>query len=131
MLRAAYGRERIALMSSELTAEEALRAAIRQAPAVICIAAAASTRGSELRNYCRRIRSELPDTHIVVMRPQQAEDEGPRSIDRFREAGANSLVVGAKQAVAAIERLLTAGNVSEESEAAEPASKPRQLSAHA
>ncbi|WP_129776533.1 AI-2E family transporter [Peristeroidobacter soli] len=123
MLRTAYGRERITLTSPELTAEEALRAAIRQAPAMICIAAAASTRGSELRNYCRRIRSELPDTRIVVLRPQLPEEEAPRAIDRFREAGADSLVVDVKEAVVTIDRLLPATE--------ELASKPRPLSAHA
>lgn len=126
MLRTAYGRERITLMAPELTAEEALRAAIRQAPALFCIAAAASTRGSELRNYCRRIRHELPDTRIIVMRSQLEEDEAPRSIDRFREAGADSLVVNAKEAVVAIDRLLTA-----RAEPVEPAGKPRHLSARA
>jgi predicted PurR-regulated permease PerM len=123
MLRTAYGRERIRLMSPELTAEEALRAAIRQAPAMICIAAAASTRGSEIRNYCRRIRSESPETRIVVMRPQLPEEEAPRAVDRFRDAGADGLVVDAKEAVNVIDRLLT--------EVAEPASKPRHLSVHA
>jgi predicted PurR-regulated permease PerM len=123
MLRTAYGRERITAMSPEQTAEESLRAAIRQAPAMICIAAAASTRGSELRNYCRRIRSELPDTRIVVMRPPLEEDEAPRSIDRFREAGADSLVSNATEAVVAIDRLLPAPT--------ELTGKPRQLSAHA
>ena len=128
MLRTAYGRERITLMPPEMTAEEALRTAIRQAPAMICIAAAASTRGSELRNFCRRIRSETPDTRIIVMRPQLPEDEAPRSVERFREAGADSLVVDAKQAVRAIDRLLAANA---ESASAEPIGKPQQLSAQA
>lgn len=123
MLRTAYGRQRITLMSHELTAEEAVRAAIRQAPAMICIAAAASTRGSEIRNYCRRIRHESPETRIVVMRPQLPEEEAPRAVDRFREAGADSLVVDAKEAVVAIDRLLPT--------TAEAASQHRQLSAHA
>ncbi len=123
MLRTAYGRQRITSMSPALTAEEALRAAIRQAPAMICIAAAGSARGSELRNYCRRIRSELPDTRIVVLRPQLEDAEAPRSIERFREAGADSLVLNAKEAVGAIDRLLPV--------TPEPASEPRQLSAHA
>lgn len=126
MLRTAYGRERITLMSPELTADDALRAAIRQSPAVVCIVAAASTRGSELRNYCRRIRHELPDTRIVVMRPQLPEEEAPRAIDRFREAGADCLVVGAKEAVVAIDRLLTANTGPVES-----TDQPRHLSAHA
>ena len=128
MLRTAYGRDRITVMSPELTAEEALRAAIRQAPAMVCIAAAASTRGSELRNYCRRIRSELPETRIVVLRPQLPDDEAPRSIERFREAGANCMAVSAKQAVAAIDRLLAANA---ESASAEQTAKAPQLSAHA
>lgn len=106
MLRAAYGRERIAAMPPELSAEEALRAAIRQAPTLICIAAAASTRGSELRNYCRRIRAALSDTKIIVLRPQLTNEETPRSVERFREAGADCLVVGAKDAVVAIDRML-------------------------
>jgi predicted PurR-regulated permease PerM len=100
MLRTAYGRERIAVMPPELSAEEALRKTIREAPAVMCIAAAALTRGSELRNYCRRIRAALPDVRIVVLRPQLTEDEVPRSTERFR------LVVGVSEAVVAINKLL-------------------------
>jgi predicted PurR-regulated permease PerM len=106
MLRTAYGRERIAVMPPELSAEEALRKTIREAPAVMCIAAAALTRGSELRNYCRRIRAALPDVRIVVLRPQLTEDEVPRSTERFREAGADCLVVGVSEAVVAINKLL-------------------------
>lgn len=108
MLRTAYGRDRIVLTSPDLSSEEALRVAIRQAPAMICIAAAASTRGSELRNYCRRIRGALPDTKIIVLRPQLTDEETPRSIERFREAGADCLVVGAKDAIVAIDRMLPA-----------------------
>jgi hypothetical protein len=110
MLRTAYGRERIGTLSSELNAEEALRAALRQQPAMICIAAAALTRGSELRNFCRRIRSALPETRVIVLRPQVAEDETPRSVERFKEAGADCLVLTAKDALAAIERLLPLKN---------------------
>jgi len=128
MLRTAYGRERITSMPPEMTAEEALRAAIRQAPAMICIAAAASTRGSELRNYCRRIRSESPDTRIIVMRPQLPDDEAPRSSERFRAAGVDSLVMGAKEAVITIDRLLAANA---ESTGSEPAPKLPPLSARA
>ena len=106
MLRSAYGRQRISLLSGETSPEEALRAAIRQSPEMICIAAAASTRGSELRNYARRIRGALPDTKIIVLRPQLPDEEVPRSFERFRDAGVDSLVAGAKDAVAAIDKLL-------------------------
>jgi predicted PurR-regulated permease PerM len=127
MLRTAYGRERIGTISSELNAEEALRAAIRQQPAMICIAAAALTRGSELRNFCRRIRSALPETRVIVLRPQVAEDETPRSVERFKEAGADCLVLTAKDALAAIERLLPFENHAEE----KSSEKTRALPLHA
>ncbi|MET0534550.1 MAG: AI-2E family transporter [Steroidobacter sp.] len=106
MLRTAYGRERIATMPSELSAEEAVRATIRQQPQMICIAATASTRGSELRNYCRRIRGALPDVKIVVLRPQLVEDDTSRATERFKDAGADCLAVSVKEAVIAIEKLL-------------------------
>lgn len=127
MLRTAYGRERIGTISSELNADEALRMAIRQQPAMICIAAAALTRGSELRNFCRRIRSALPETRVIVLRPQLAEDETPRSVERFKEAGADCLVLTVKDALAAIERLLPLKNRTEE----ESPSKARALPLHA
>jgi hypothetical protein len=73
---------------------------------MICIAAVASARGSELRNYCRRIRSSLPNTKIVVLRPRLTDEDTPRSTERFKEAGADCLVVSAKEAVVAIEKLL-------------------------
>lgn len=123
MLRAAYGRDRIVEMPPELSGEEAVRAAIRQAPVMICIAAAATTRGSELRNYCRRIRGALPNTRIIVLRPPLADDEAPTSLERFREAGADCLAIAAKDAVVAIDRLLP--------KATESAKKPHAISASA
>lgn len=106
MLRTAYGREHITSMAPELTTEEAVSMAVRQKPRMICIAGAASTRGSELRNYCRRIRAALPDAKIVVLRPRLVEGEAPLSAERFKEAGADSLTLTAKDAVAVIERSL-------------------------
>ncbi len=50
------------------------------------------------------------------MRPQLPEDDAPRSVERFREAGADSMVVDAKQAVVAIDRLLAANSEPEDSE---------------
>jgi hypothetical protein len=75
---------------------------------MICIAAAPSTRGSELRNYCRRIRGALPEIRIIVLRPQLTDDQAPQAVERFREAGADCLVTATKDAVAAINRLLPA-----------------------
>lgn len=131
MIRTAYGRERIGRTSPELSAEEALRAAIRQAPALICIAAAATTRGSELRSYCRRVRSELPETRILVVRPQLTDEEVPRSVERFREAGADCLVIGAKAAAVAIDRLLAGKIEPAEQPTSEPTRPARPLPAHA
>jgi predicted PurR-regulated permease PerM len=126
MLRIAYGRERIAPMPPELTTEEALLIAIRQKPRMICIAGTAMTRGSELRKYCRRIRSALPDVNIVVLRPQLTEDQMPVSTERFKEAGADCLALGTKEAVAAIDSLLT-----ERQSATEKTGSPRAAQAHA
>jgi predicted PurR-regulated permease PerM len=47
MLRVALGRDRLTPLPPELSSEEMLRVAIRQQPALICIAAALLTRGSE------------------------------------------------------------------------------------
>ena len=126
MLRAAYGRERIAPMAPELSVEEAVRAAIRQQPRLICIAGTASRRGSELRNYCRRIRASLPDTRIVVLHPPLTEEETPRSGERFKEAGADCLALGVQEAVVAIERLSA-----DQPDVPEAATSPRPAQAHA
>lgn len=125
MLRTAYGRERIASMAPELTAEEALLIAIRQKPRMVCIAGTATTRGSELRNYCRRIRSALPDIKIVVLRPSLTEDQMPLSTERFKEAGADHLALSAKEAVAVMERLLE-----QQGSEKTAASSPRPAQAH-
>jgi len=111
MLRASIGRHRINATSPELTAEEALRSALRQQPSMIVIAAAAATRGSDIRNYCRRIRAALPDTKVIVLRPQRADEDTPRSLERFKEAGADCLVVATKDAIAAIDRQLPVTDV--------------------
>jgi hypothetical protein len=126
MLRTAYGRERISPMAPQLTTEEALLIAIRQKPRMMCIAGTATTRGSELRNYCRRIRAALPDTKIVVLRPQLTEDQTPLSSERFKEAGADCLALGTKEAVVAIERLL-----GDQKSVTEKKSSPRAAQAHA
>jgi predicted PurR-regulated permease PerM len=122
MLRTALGRDCMALMSPELSPEDTLRAAIRQKPALICIAAASSTRGSELRNYCRRIRDASPDTRVLVLRPQLADADAPSSIERFKEAGADCLVVAAKDAIAAVAKLLA-----EQSIVVDATGKPRAV----
>jgi hypothetical protein len=125
MLRAAVGRARINVTSPELTAEEGLRSAIRQQPSLIVIAAAAATRGSDIRNYCRRIRSALPDTKVIVLRPQRPDEDTPRSLERFKEAGADCLVVAAKDAIAAIDQQLPMADIVEAS------NKPRAVQMHA
>lgn len=126
MLRTAYGREHIAPMAPQLTTEEALLIAIRQKPRMICLVGSATTRGSELRNYCRRIRSALPDTKIIVLRPQLTDDQTPLSTERFKEAGADCLALGTKDAVAGIEKLLA-----DQKSAPEKTSSPRAAQARA
>jgi hypothetical protein len=43
------------------------------------------------------------------VRPQPADQETPRSLERFKEAGADCLVITAKDAVEALETLLPTG----------------------
>lgn len=106
MLRAALGPGAITLLALDLSAEEAVLEAIEQRPAAICIGAISATRGAEVRNYCRRIRSAIPDTRLVVFRPQTIEADVSRAATRMQEAGADIVAINVKDAAEAIERLL-------------------------
>ncbi|MGH8177439.1 MAG: AI-2E family transporter [Steroidobacter sp.] len=106
MLRAALGETPIELVPAELSEEQAVQRAIERKPTLICIAGISPTRGSEVRNHCRRIRSALPDTKVLVLRPTLAEADPSRSAARMKEAGADYVATGTKDAVEAIANLL-------------------------
>jgi predicted PurR-regulated permease PerM len=106
MFSTALGRERIELIAADSSAEAVVTRAVQQRPAVICIAAISPTRGSEVRNYCRRFRSVLPDTKILVLRPLLADADASRSAARMKDAGADVVVTNARDAVEAIDLLM-------------------------
>jgi predicted PurR-regulated permease PerM len=113
------------------TALELLRAAVgaqtmtlEQRPLAICIGAISPTRGAEVRNFCRRLRNALPDTKLIVLRPLAVDADVERSSTRMHEAGADVFVTNAKDAVAAIERLVS------QTPAARPQSDPPVRASH-
>ena len=107
LLRAAVGSKAMTLIPLDLSADEAVKEAIEQRPVAVCIGAISPTHGAEVRAFCRRLRSAVPETKVIVLRPRVVEVDIERSATRMQEAGADIVVVNAKDAVAAIERLLT------------------------
>jgi hypothetical protein len=106
LLRAALSPTAMTLIPPELSAEEALNEAIEQRPVVVCIGAITPTRGAEVRNFCRRLRNAVPETKLIVLRPTVVEVDVERSSTRMHEAGADIVVHNAREAVAAIQKLL-------------------------
>jgi predicted PurR-regulated permease PerM len=105
LLRAAVGSQAMTLIPLDLSADEALTEAIEQRPMAVCIGAISHGRNAEVRSYCRRLRSALPETKIIMLRPT-VEADIERSQVRMHEAGADIIVGNTKDAVEAIERLL-------------------------
>jgi predicted PurR-regulated permease PerM len=106
LLRAAVGAKSMTLVPLDLSADEALNEAIEQRPVAVCIGAISPTRGAEVRNFCRRLRSAVPETKVIVLRPLVLEADVERSSTRMHEAGADIVVTNAKEAVDAIKALL-------------------------
>lgn len=107
LLCAAVGPKAMTLVSLDLAADGAVAETIERRPVAVCIGAISPTRGTEVRNFCRRLRNALPETKIIVLRPPAIEVDLERSATRMQEAGADLVVVNAKDAIEAIERLLT------------------------
>lgn len=107
LLRAAVGPKALTLIPLDLSGDEALTDAIQQRPVAVCIGAISPTRGAEVRNFCRRLRNAVPQTKVIVLRPVVLDVEAERSSTRMHEAGADIVVTNAKDAVEAIEHLLT------------------------
>ena len=105
LLRAAVGSKAMTLVPLDLSADAAVNEVIEQRPVAVCISALSPTRGAEVRAYCRRLHNSVPDTRIIVLRPR-IEADIERSATRMQEAGADIVVVNAKEAVEAIEGLL-------------------------
>jgi hypothetical protein len=96
----------IEMIPADLAAPEAIAQAIARRPALVCLVALSPARGSELRSYCRRLRAQLRDTKIVVLRPNFADVDATRSMARMKEAGADRVATNLRDAVDAIDELL-------------------------
>jgi hypothetical protein len=106
LLRAAVGAKSMTLIPLELSGDEAVSDAIQQRPLAVCVGAISPTRGAEVRSFCRRLRSAVPETKLVVLRPLALDGDAERSSSRMHDAGADIVVTNVKDAVEAIERLL-------------------------
>jgi predicted PurR-regulated permease PerM len=99
MMQVAIGAKNMQVIPGDQTAEQALRHALELKPAIVCLVALSPTRGSEIRNFCRRIRSTRRDAKILVLRPHVDEADLPRTIQRLKDAGADVVVTTTKEAV--------------------------------
>jgi predicted PurR-regulated permease PerM len=124
LLRAAVGVKTMTLVPLNLSADEAISETIKQRPAAVCIGAISPTRGAEVRNFCRRLRNALPETKLIVLRPLTIDIDIERTAARMHEAGADIFVTNAKDAVEAIERLIS------QAPALRPKPAPQPLASH-
>jgi predicted PurR-regulated permease PerM len=108
MLAAASGgaSEAVVVLAEDLSVDEAVTDTIQKHPALVCIVSISPSRGSEVRNFCRRIRSALPDTKLLVLRPGRVDAEIAHAVTRLQQAGADRVVVGIKDALDAMEEML-------------------------
>jgi predicted PurR-regulated permease PerM len=95
----------IELIRSEIAAEAVVSGVVEQQPMLVCIVSLSPTRGSEVRNYCRRLRAELPDAKLLVLRPCLVEADASRSAARLKEAGADCVVTSTREAIEAVDAL--------------------------
>src|SRR6185436_11312770 len=124
LLRAAVGAKTMTLVPLDLSAEDAVNEVIEQRPAAVCIGAISLTRSAEVRNFCRRLRDALPETKLIVLQPLAVDVDVERSSSRMHEAGADVFVTNAKDAVEAVERLIS------QAPALRPKSAPQPLASH-
>jgi DNA-binding NarL/FixJ family response regulator len=102
MLRAASTEASIEVVPGEMTADQALQRVLQKRPAAVCVVALSPTRGSEVRNYCRRLRAELPECRVIVVRPTLADADPSKSTMRMKHAGADYVASSAQEALEAI-----------------------------
>ena len=92
-------------VGADLDARGALAKAIEMQPQLLCIVSLSPTRGSEVRGYCRQLRSEAPDTKLLVLRPNVTDSDVSRSGARIKDAGADAVATNIAETLEAIEQL--------------------------
>jgi predicted PurR-regulated permease PerM len=71
---------------------------VRLAPSRLCVAALPPSGNANARFLCRRLRAQLPELFIVVLSPEAATARSREAAARLREAGANEVVYGLREA---------------------------------
>lgn len=106
MLAGALRTECMEIVPDNLSPDRAIRCVLEKPPKLVCITAISPTRGSEIRNYCRRLRQQAPDTKVLVFRPTIAEADLSRSVERIKESGAHCVATTMQEAIEAVNALL-------------------------
>ncbi len=96
---------RFQALGADLDGPNAITRAMQLEPQVVCIVSLSPTRGSEVRNACRRLRAERPEAKLLVLRPNVADTDAGRSAMRIREAGANFVATSIAEALEGLEQL--------------------------
>ena len=89
-------------LTPKLSGDAAVDHAIVTRTPLTCIVSLSTTRGAEIRTFCRRLRADRPETNLLVLRPMLDEAGASRSAARMREAGADVVVTTIEEAVVAI-----------------------------
>ena len=88
------------------TPPQLAQAIIAREPRVVCIAALPPGNSVIARFLCRRIRTALPKTTVVVLLPASDVEKGAEAAARLREAGAHDVAFDLKTAREALLRAL-------------------------
>lgn len=80
--------------------------AMKMRPDLTCVVAISLTHGSEVRGYCRSLRSSIPAARLLALRPLLAAQNAESAIGRLKEAGADRVAVSVRQALQEAEDLL-------------------------
>lgn len=95
--------------------------AMKMRPDLTCVVAISLTHGSEVRGYCRSLRSSIPAARLLALRPLLAAQNAESAIGRLKEAGADRVAVSVRQALQEAEDLLKS-----RSRDVSPAESPRK-----
>lgn len=96
---------RLQPIGADLDARAAVARAIDANAELVCVVSLSPTCGSEVRRFCRQLRTERPDAKVLVLRPNVADTDASRSAARIKEAGADCVVTSIAGSLEAIERL--------------------------
>jgi hypothetical protein len=115
-------------LSSEEAVSHVIGHVISEGTPLTCIVSLSTTRGSEVRQFCRQLRAEQPHTNLLVLRPMPDEAAASRSAQRIREAGADVVVTTIEEAVGAINEWVPLERTAPAAVAAAPARGQRNPS---